>query len=333
MAADLTKNNPELEALFRKYESAPDSYVFAPLADAYRKAGMLDEAVEICRKGLRRHPDYPSGHVVEGKCHFDVGKLDESEASFQKVLELDGNNLVALKYLGMIQAGRGRLDKAGQFFKNILKLDPENKEIKGMLDDIREVEQPSESGARDAAKSDEDFEGEPIHLGGDDELSDDLATTTLADIYAAQGFDQKAARIYREVLRSQPNNEEVRKKLRALEGEVDDADVKEAPRAASVEPIKPSKPKEPKESKEQKEPSIREDVIIVGDDREDVALQATVEDAVAEPEAPARPEPEMARIEAASFDELTSDTQTAGRALDEKKSYDQFKRWLDNMKK
>jgi len=34
MAADLTKNNPELEALFRKYESAPDSYVFAPLADA-----------------------------------------------------------------------------------------------------------------------------------------------------------------------------------------------------------------------------------------------------------------------------------------------------------
>ena len=96
MAADITKINYELESLFRKYESAPDSFVFAPLADAYRKAGMLEEAVEICRKGVRRHLDYPSGHVVLGKCYFDIGDLDLSEEAFKSVLNLDASNLVAL---------------------------------------------------------------------------------------------------------------------------------------------------------------------------------------------------------------------------------------------
>jgi tetratricopeptide (TPR) repeat protein len=327
MAADLTKNNPEIEALFRKYESAPDSYVFAPLADAYRKAGLLEEAVEICRKGLRKHPKYPSGHVVEGKCHFDVGKLDEAEASFKKVLELDENNLVALKYLGMIQAGRGRLDEAGRYFRNILELDPENREIKGMLDDIREVEQPSGTRQKSDLGGDDNFEGAPIYLGGDGEMADDLATTTLADIYAAQGFDQKAARIYREVLRNQPGNEEVRRKLSALEGKDDDdepAAAEEAPRAAAVEPA---------ERVEQIEPPKRPQVVPAGDEREDVALQATVEDPVAEPASP--PEPELGPGEAVRVGdgETPSQGQKAGRTLDEQKSYDQFKRWLENMKK
>ena len=71
----------------------------------------------------------PSGKVVEGKCYFDLGQVDEAEGSFEAVLEMDAQNLVALKYLGMIQAGRGDLDAARQHFKRILKIDPGNREI------------------------------------------------------------------------------------------------------------------------------------------------------------------------------------------------------------
>jgi tetratricopeptide (TPR) repeat protein len=218
MAADTTGNTPELNALFRKYESAPDSYVFAPLADAYRKAGQLDEAVEVCKKGVRKHSEYPSGHVVLGKCLFDLGAIEEADSSFRTVLGLDADNLVALKYLGMIEAGRGELDRAREHFKQILVLDPENREIRSMLEDLHTAaETHEEKPAREV--KDEQFEGEPISLGdGDMEMSDDLATTTLADIYFAQGYTDKAAKIYTEVLRRQPDNEEIKKKLKDLLG-------------------------------------------------------------------------------------------------------------------
>ena len=39
----------ELDDLFERYRATPKGHVFAPLADACRKAGMLEEALEICK--------------------------------------------------------------------------------------------------------------------------------------------------------------------------------------------------------------------------------------------------------------------------------------------
>ena len=136
MTNDFLTDNPELEALYQKYENAPDSHVFAPLADAYRKAGMLEEAAAICDKGVAKHPQYTSGYVVQGKCYYDLDQPDKSERAFRRVLELDQNNLVALKYLGMILLGRGEKDGAMEHFKHVLALDPDNKEIKFKLEDL-----------------------------------------------------------------------------------------------------------------------------------------------------------------------------------------------------
>jgi tetratricopeptide (TPR) repeat protein len=364
MAADITKINPELEALFRKYESAPDSYVFAPLADAYRKAGMHDEAVAICRKGVSRHPDYPSGHVVQGKCYFDIGDLDLAEEAFKSVLNLDASNLVALKFLGMIQVGRGDLVGASEFFHNILVLDPANREIRGMLEDLRELDksiaQPADvskdeppvadnqpepdavslgdgGGADESWKDDADdgsFEGSPIELGADDGMSDELATTTLADIYAAQGYYDKAGRIYREVLRRHPDNAVIRKKLEALESDGEPGE--ESP---SVSTEKPAEQAASKPIELPADPDLDD----VDMDAEKMQPESVVEDHSAidldEPErspepvsvsnAPAQPKRTAAR-KAKREPEMDKSSESK---LDNKKSYDQFKRWLDNMQK
>ena len=47
--------------------------------------------------------------------------------------------------------------------------------------------------------------------------TDEIATMTLADIYASQGYAAKALRIYREVYRRQSGNAELRAKIEALE--------------------------------------------------------------------------------------------------------------------
>ena len=82
-----------LDDLFEKFRQAPGSFVFVPLADACRKMGRLDEALEICEKGVARNPSYASGHVVKGKCLYDRGDFDTACETFERVLDLDDNNL------------------------------------------------------------------------------------------------------------------------------------------------------------------------------------------------------------------------------------------------
>jgi tetratricopeptide (TPR) repeat protein len=259
----------DLDELFERYRRAPDSYVFVPLADACRKIGRIDEALDICENGVRRHPVYASGHVVKGKCLYDKGDREAARETFERVLLLDEDNLVALKYLGMIEADDGELDAAGRHLQRILSLDPENKEIKSILHLVEEQEQIERSGEessagdmevveeilgdttpeptedlprRDESVSDAPIEagppadwGEQIVRSDEIETSDELASVTLADIFASQGYKSKAEKIYREVLRKQPRNEVVRKRLHELTGEASilEAEVEELDRGSA----------------------------------------------------------------------------------------------------
>ena len=54
----------EIEKLEARYAENPDGRYFAPLADAYRKAGRVDEAITVVTSGLNQHPDYLSAHIV-----------------------------------------------------------------------------------------------------------------------------------------------------------------------------------------------------------------------------------------------------------------------------
>lgn len=238
-------DNPELDALFERYRQAPRSHVFAPLADACRKAGLIDESVDIADRGVKENPGYTSGHVVRGKCYYDRGDRKTAVSCFERVLDLDSNNLVALKFLGLIQAEEGDAAGARERFKHILALDPDDREIRRELD-ILDVPAPEAPAAAEAASEpeapepearDDAFEGAPISLGDDDDpTTDELATMTLADIYAEQGYADKALRIYHEVLKRQPGNAGIRAKIRAIEAP--DSDTQELPEAARVrEPV------------------------------------------------------------------------------------------------
>ena len=254
---------------------------------------MFEKAVEVCEKGVRHNPFYTSGYVVQGKCFFDMGATDASENPFLKALNLDENNLVALKYLGMIFVERGEAQRAREKFKHILALDPDNKEIMTKLEALREEELPAEP-VRLREVDDEGFEGATITLGGGDDTSNQLATVTLADIYASQGYKDKAIRIYREVLDEHPSNELVQEKLAQLEGrssfatldsviedEIEDDDQVTSPAPVSVTP---------------------DDTPGVGDKERPAAIRAK------SPEDPP------------SF--------SKARPLDESQSYEHFKRWV-----
>ena len=116
----------EIEKLEKRWAENPKGRNFAPLADAYRKAGELDKALELCTAGLELHPDYVSAHIVFGRCLIDQKNDTGASDVFRKVLALDPENVLALKILADIAERGGRFDEAAEWLVRLLAADPMN---------------------------------------------------------------------------------------------------------------------------------------------------------------------------------------------------------------
>lgn len=125
----------KLEAL---YAANPDGRIFTHLAEAYRKAGDLERARQTVEKGLSRHKDYPSAHVVLGRVLWDMGDVGAAEAAFRRVLELDPENRVALRGLGDLAREAGRPAEALERYRALLLLDPGDTEVQELARAVEE---------------------------------------------------------------------------------------------------------------------------------------------------------------------------------------------------
>ena len=123
----------EIEKLEKRWAENPKGRNFAPLADAYRKAGELDRAVELCKSGLGLHPDYVSAHIVYGRCLIDQKNDKGASDVFRKVLTLDPENVLGLKMLAEIAARGGRYDEAVDWLNQLLAADPMNGDAAELL--------------------------------------------------------------------------------------------------------------------------------------------------------------------------------------------------------
>lgn len=131
--SDGSHTRPDLERLLARYEQAPGSRLFAAVADAYRAAGRLDEAVRVLRSGLDKHPLYVSALVLLGQCHLDQQQEDAAEVAFARVLELDPENMVALRYRAERARRRGALERAVELLRRLLEIDPFDREVQADL--------------------------------------------------------------------------------------------------------------------------------------------------------------------------------------------------------
>ncbi|HEY6000363.1 MAG TPA: tetratricopeptide repeat protein [bacterium] len=114
----------------------PNSRVFAPLAEAYRKAGLLDDAIETAREGLNVHPNYLGGRVALGRALFEKKSFGEAAEEMRKVVKAAADNIIAHKVLGQIALAQGALPDAAKAFRMVVLLDPHDQEAKKALADI-----------------------------------------------------------------------------------------------------------------------------------------------------------------------------------------------------
>lgn len=121
-----------LQELTAKYMQNPRRY-FVPLANEYRKSNELDRAIALCREHLPSQPGHMSGHIVLGRAYFEKGDVEAARETFLTSVELDDENLIALRHLGDIARSRQQLTEARQWYRRVLDADPQNDEIELLL--------------------------------------------------------------------------------------------------------------------------------------------------------------------------------------------------------
>ena len=105
-------DNARLEDLRRRIENDPASIAFAQLAEECRRLGRHQEAIDICRRGLTRHPGYLSARVTLGRSLLHLGQLDEAQQELEIVLQGAAQNLAALRALGDVYRRRGDIPES-----------------------------------------------------------------------------------------------------------------------------------------------------------------------------------------------------------------------------
>ena len=181
----------------RRWEAAPGSRAFIPLADALRQAGRCDEALAVLERGLADHPGAIGALVTLARTLSAMGRSDRAAATAARVLEQDPDNLVALEMLGEDERRRGEVEAAIVHFERLVQLEPGERHWAAVLAELR--------GQRQAAVTAAGSEG-----GG-------FATLTLVDLYLAQGYRQQAAAMLRRLAAERPDDPVPARRLAALE--------------------------------------------------------------------------------------------------------------------
>ncbi|UCF29987.1 MAG: tetratricopeptide repeat protein [bacterium] len=126
-------NDQDIQRYEQMLSDDPNSRAFAPLADAYRKAGKLEDAIRVAESGVRRHPHYSGGLVVLGRALLEAGEMGKAMEIMERAVQEAPENYLAQKTLGKIAKVKGENERAVKAYKAALLLSPEDKEIEGEL--------------------------------------------------------------------------------------------------------------------------------------------------------------------------------------------------------
>ncbi len=128
----------DIEKLRIRVEKDPNSRLFLPLAEEYRKSGMPDEAITVLLRGLEHQPGYTSARVALGRIYLEKNMLDEAKNEFEAVVSTIPDNLFAHRKLADIYKERGETDKAVAEYKTVLQLNPLDEDARMCLTEIGE---------------------------------------------------------------------------------------------------------------------------------------------------------------------------------------------------
>lgn len=191
----------------RHYEARlsrePSSQAFAALADAYRRAGRLDEAIALCRQGLARYPAYSTARFILAKACLDHGDVAGARSEVERFLQGEPDHEPALRVAAECALRLGDPRGALAHLRRLGVLEPDDRAIQGQLRAL-EVGVGRVSAGRDA--------GGLWPLLADETF----ATVTFGDLCLTQGLLDEATAVFSRIVVRSPEHEIARGRLAEL---------------------------------------------------------------------------------------------------------------------
>lgn len=125
-----------LESLQVLLQQNPDSLTFARVAEALMRNERLEEAIQICEEGVRRHPYYVTGHFVLGKCYRQKKLYDLAEKEFKRVLLFDPKHIAALRHYGDLMREIEWDNTCEMSYRKILHIDPLDDYVQSVVNEF-----------------------------------------------------------------------------------------------------------------------------------------------------------------------------------------------------
>lgn len=188
-----------LAAAIRRYEERlakdPASLGFALLADLYRKAGRVDDAVAACRDGLIRHPHYATARLILAKALLSRQDFAGALAEIDTILRSSPKDVQCHRLAAEVHRRLGRVDDAVQHLERAASLDPGDRESRALLGLLRAGAAAGDSGV--------------ARLLADDTF----VTAAFGTLCLDQGLADEATIVFTRLVRKDPDDVGAREQL------------------------------------------------------------------------------------------------------------------------
>jgi tetratricopeptide (TPR) repeat protein len=197
-AADAPPTDEVTAAAIRRHEERlardPGSLAFASLADAYRKAGRIDDAIRLCREGLERYPEYGTARLILAKALLDAADPERALEEVRVLISRTPMDAQAHRLAAELCRRLGRLDEAQGFLRHAVELDPMDRESRLALTVLAGGLPGSSSLSRVLA-------------------DDTYVTLSFGTACLEQGLVDEAAQVFLRLLQRDPGHVRARQRL------------------------------------------------------------------------------------------------------------------------
>ncbi|MEO8050279.1 MAG: tetratricopeptide repeat protein [Acidobacteriota bacterium] len=122
--ANLKEGTSRLDAAIEKHHPAEAEFYFE-LAEAYRKSGNAEKAIDMFEQTLRRNPDFrPAIHQL-GATLARSGRLPQAKETLLKALAATPEDASVLNDLGLVYVGLGQPREAAEVLQKASRIDPD----------------------------------------------------------------------------------------------------------------------------------------------------------------------------------------------------------------
>ncbi len=124
----------EISALEHAFASDPSSDAYRPLTEAYLASSRFMEAMVVCKKGVKAHPDDPAARVLLARVYADQGKDRKALEELGGVLAAFPTFMAANRLAGTLHFRLGEREAGEAALRRAAEHAPDDPELRALLE-------------------------------------------------------------------------------------------------------------------------------------------------------------------------------------------------------